>query len=110
MNKVKKIVEGLQKYHIDIFEQTILGVRLPYTDFKIMIFLIANSGEAVSRYDLIKQVIGGIITSKAIDIHVTNIREAFKNKNSYDKRYPIKAIRNVGYQIDPLLIRELKKK
>jgi two-component system OmpR family response regulator len=100
LNKVRILKFGT--WRLDKIERCLIdewGVASPLStaDYKLLVYLIENSGRVLLRDQLIDKIIGVESTpfDRAIDLRISRLRKRLKD-NAKDSQY-IRTIRNEGY-------------
>lgn len=72
-------------------------INLTSTEFKILLILIKNVGEVLSRDTILDKLWGidKVVLDRTIDVHIKNLRDKLKNY-----KHHIKNIRGVGYKFE----------
>lgn len=71
-------------------------VRLPPKEFKLLLFLLQNSGHTYTRLQLLDEVWGWDTESaeRTVDVHVNRLRSRFEGWDDFK----IETIRGLGYR------------
>ncbi|MBF0476490.1 MAG: response regulator transcription factor [Deltaproteobacteria bacterium] len=87
-----------EKHRVEIDEQ---DVRLTATEFRLLQCLAANSGNVLTREDLLDQVWGYVYDgyARTVDTHIRRLRKKMGNQQER-----IDTIRGVGYRFRPELL------
>jgi len=89
------------------------GARTALSEMEasILLRLAAHAGRAVSREELLSCVWGirdGMVETRAIDMHITRLRQKLKDESGDDDTDWIVTVRGKGYMLGPDLILEHK--
>jgi two-component system phosphate regulon response regulator PhoB len=72
------------------------SLRLPRTDFKLLMFLMERRGHVVNRQEIVEAVWGcsSVIGERTVDVYIGRLRKALIRGRQPD---PIRTVRGVGY-------------
>ncbi|WP_224373110.1 response regulator transcription factor [Hyalangium versicolor] len=98
-------VLAFDRFRVDLDSRRLLdasgqAVELTRTEFDLLVYLLRNSGKALTRDQILTSVWGEdvVVDGHTVDNFVSNLRK--KLEWTADSRFEIRSVRGVGYRMD----------